>query len=1138
MASAPSIGPAIVDIAYDTDKAHAPAECSGNGECDYKTGNCKCYPGFTGYNCGKQKCFNDCSGHGRCVSMRQAAEEFDGYHLNHTTIYDRWDADIIHGCVCDYGYSGADCSQRSCEYGVDPRLSDQAREKVTLKWLYPYSTVEDLLYMLQKAPGIPDGASGFDFDVVSANRSESAAICVKSRSTKTEITFRRTAGDVPAMSFYANLIGQGDMFFETTQTLMCDCVHFQCNGTMRISFDDEMSGPINVFTNGSTILRALHSMDTLLSSGLIATPLDSYSDGPLCSNYQVENFTIVFRGALGNAPRIGLWPSVEYGQTIEYYRTNATYAPLTLITHDGRDDHVKLCNGIGKCDFDTGVCTCPYGWKFDRDMGPCGAVDVDTSDWGGLSRCPGLISPSMVSVVGRTKTTLDAKPNYNTRFIVSMDPIPLNHTPTSITYVEDLYSTIRAYTWRPNTVNGPRIDLSSETIIVNLTSSSSAGPVVLDAAREQVIFVDANPSYPFIGKASLLQEDINNYTRWYTYDASASSSPYKAIVGLAFDGRPWRRILYWSTPGGLHASDGEIYYGYIDHVQPTIGTLSSAIGSSSTLYSPFGIAIHYDTDRLYWVDRVESASSKYGVIRSCSLAALGSDCWADYVLTRTEGVSLSANFTDIVIDFAHNSTLYIVDNAYDDVRVVAIGLAIPTRFNNKTEAQDADVFAQNYYYHSPRMVLNATEVPMTDVQTMAIDSDNNMVLLVDDSYERVVFGLTEPDPENTFPKGIAFNGINKNNQKPRKIKGMILDKGLGPYRLTDTVPCYGRGVCTGVAGAFVCECNDGFMGDCQAATCPLGKAWFQEPYIANVAHDIDVECSNAGLCNRETGACECFEGFEGHACQRRSCPASSIVPTTGGGSVSCFNRGRCMTMRTLALYHRDSSLDADPVEYGSEAGDPHTWDADVLQGCKSDEYGYYYAEYNVSSPRDVDVLHYDCPMGFNSRLLGASYVNQSSMNATQQHFFEKQQITCRGASGYFRLSFRGVRSPRLHANMTAAALQTALESMPSLGAVSVSMTGATLCLPHRQTSYTTITFLSQLGKVAMLKLDENSLGGRKIHLDIDRVQASDPGEVYECSGHGTCDFRTGLCKCYPNYGSSDGDGNAGTRGDCGYNYIV
>lgn len=38
----------------------------------------------------------------------------------------------------------------------------------------------------------------------------------------------------------------------------------------------------------------------------------------------------------------------------------------------------------------------------------------------------------------------------------------------------------------------------------------------------------------------------------------------------------------------------------------------------------------------------------------------------------------------------------------------------------------------------------------------------------------------------------------------------------------------------------------------------------------------------------------------------------------------------------------------------------------------------------------------------------------------------------------------------------------------------------------------------------------------------------------ECSNHGICNYATGICDCFDGYGSSDGFGNVGTRGDCGY----
>merc|ERR1719198_1435288 len=40
---------------------------------------------------------------------------------------------------------------------------------------------------------------------------------------------------------------------------------------------------------------------------------------------------------------------------------------------------------------------------------------------------------------------------------------------------------------------------------------------------------------------------------------------------------------------------------------------------------------------------------------------------------------------------------------------------------------------------------------------------------------------------------------------------------------------------------------------------------------ANGAHSM-LECAGQGICDRATGNCECFPGYEGEACTRSVCP--------------------------------------------------------------------------------------------------------------------------------------------------------------------------------------------------------------------------------------------------------------------------
>jgi len=61
--------------------------------------------------------------------------------------------------------------------------------------------------------------------------------------------------------------------------------------------------------------------------------------------------------------------------------------------------------------------------------------------------------------------------------------------------------------------------------------------------------------------------------------------------------------------------------------------------------------------------------------------------------------------------------------------------------------------------------------------------------------------------------------------------------------------------------------------------------------LDNTAHAY-AECSNKGICDRSTGTCNCFEGYEGSACQRASCPTNS--------NGVCSGHGTCETIKHIA----------------------------------------------------------------------------------------------------------------------------------------------------------------------------------------------------------------------------------------------
>eukprot|EP01032_Pedospumella_encystans_P011118 gene11118-12955_t len=125
--------------------------------------------------------------------------------------------------------------------------------------------------------------------------------------------------------------------------------------------------------------------------------------------------------------------------------------------------------------------------------------------------------------------------------------------------------------------------------------------------------------------------------------------------------------------------------------------------------------------------------------------------------------------------------------------------------------------------------------------------------------------------------------------------------------------CSGHGLCLKNNN---CKCYAGLDGepewtgpDCSQRTCPKDFAWVGDVVGNNNLHPI-AECSNRGMCNRQTGLCECFDGYDGLACQRQACPDN------------CNYRGVCFPEKMLA------------AKAGRVYSSP--WDAMKSVGCVCD----------------------------------------------------------------------------------------------------------------------------------------------------------------------------------------------------------
>jgi len=155
--------------------------------------------------------------------------------------------------------------------------------------------------------------------------------------------------------------------------------------------------------------------------------------------------------------------------------------------------------------------------------------------------------------------------------------------------------------------------------------------------------------------------------------------------------------------------------------------------------------------------------------------------------------------------------------------------------------------------------------------------------------------------------------------------------------------CSGHGTCM---TDDVCKCFDNWgiglahdSGDCSERVCPYELAWVDTPDKIGAFHKY-AECAGRGICDRDTGECACFDGYEGKGCQRTACPND------------CSGHGTCEYIEDMgfaATYNDYSNVgfmsDAKTFDYKG-------WDSAKTRGCVCD------AQYG-----DVDCSKRMCPYG-------------------------------------------------------------------------------------------------------------------------------------------------------------------------------
>lgn len=335
--------------------------------------------------------------------------------------------------------------------------------------------------------------------------------------------------------------------------------------------------------------------------------------------------------------------------------------------------------------------------------------------------------------------------------------------------------------------------------------------------------------------------------------------------------------------------------------------------------------------------------------------------------------------------------------------------------------------------------------------------------------------------------------------------------------------CSGHGTCL-LHG--VCECWDNWgvglshlSGDCSERICPYELAWVDNPNVYGTRHRY-AECANRGVCNRDSGECECFPGYEGKGCQRSVCPND------------CSGHGRCQ-------FEQEMFLGSVPEDYGiafpskniqffqDEKTYPYyQWDNYKTRGCICDpgfgdidcskrlcDYGTDIMDQrdqlNNTAKYQVQQIQFAAYSGALSSLYGKTFAFR---------FTNKLNETYTTIPINFYSSVSDFRDFILDVRKALTGLPNrVIDNVDVSGVVSgsnlllnVTFNGANVQGP--QNLLTVVDYECQDGCSPKIDGLELAVTSNKVW----ELQSSDFNS-YECGRRGKCDYETGICQCFAGY---------------------
>lgn len=338
--------------------------------------------------------------------------------------------------------------------------------------------------------------------------------------------------------------------------------------------------------------------------------------------------------------------------------------------------------------------------------------------------------------------------------------------------------------------------------------------------------------------------------------------------------------------------------------------------------------------------------------------------------------------------------------------------------------------------------------------------------------------------------------------------------------------CSGHGKCT---MDDVCECYDnwgvgltGQSGDCSDRICPFEIAWVDSPDANGNFHRY-AECAGRGLCNRGTGMCECFDGYEGEACHRTTCPNQ------------CSGHGTCEYIEDIGVGRtwKDADISGDdfqvdPKRFNYDPESKAVWDRSKTRGCVCD------AQYS-----DVDCSKRMCPYG-TDRL-------KYKENLDYAAHWSYQVITFKGTDldTYAGKTFALTFVSRLNETFTtqpivwddeigkgdfANDIRFALLRLPNkvIDDVRVTVTWTSTTQVDVEISFSgdavqgVQNWLTVVDYECSAGCTPRITGLHGIDIDDSKIDIKSGANYnnylsFECGRRGKCDYTTGLCQCFDGY---------------------